>query len=649
MTKVVRSFASGLFSLVIFSYLQQSVCAYAPALMATFPTHQSTTMAEALYRSQSHRLGPNPTEHFSKPLPLPRSESLAYREPRRVHDDTVLGGVFSSRYSRHNEALQAARPRTANAVVQKPFVPGQHNLVKVYTPTSPALFYAAELHTNKPLPSPSPLSPGKAITSDDEEPHFAYWPGRTKQPATYVPNAPPTHTPSASVGYTRPKLSRWNSIKGFLGKKSSHSHSASMVTSPTKPIHSFDSLEATHSRSATQTNATMHRKAWSSEGKHRQPWRMMSGRQKSSQKVQTYVPTRGIPEEEEVVAQSFGHNQDNGSGFQGGHKFQGGTTTAPKPMLDVEIPDVKMERYSVMFGGLTRANTAPTLLVRRQSKARQANPHAPEPLRTPNLPYLDTKPCPPTPRSAARHQLSLFPSPSPRASPRSPHISQLSLNRPHALVRSHTNPSPRSTLSMQHSYQPSISSMANTISEEGPLGPHEVSDDLSLLKPPKMFGLRRKRSTESLGGSTPRSMTPRSETFSTKSDNGPILHIIDLWKRPKAVPETTLITTVLPEEDKDQQQQQKPRKRGSSESTDDSATPTAFSGETAVEESPVAQVSVARQMSLKRARSVKRDLTPGKERSPSPRLVGDRTMSPTLVEVGHRAKMKSQYIEIDGC
>jgi hypothetical protein len=48
--------------------------------------------------------------------------------------------------------------------------------------------------------------------------------------------------------------------------------------------------------------------------------------------------------------------------------------TGDKPLLDVDIPKIEMERYSVMFGNLLQPNRSSSLLVRRQGNVEKLKP-----------------------------------------------------------------------------------------------------------------------------------------------------------------------------------------------------------------------------------------------------------------------------------
>ncbi|KAI1265821.1 hypothetical protein F5Y18DRAFT_29036 [Xylariaceae sp. FL1019] len=75
---------------------------------------------------------------------------------------------------------------------------------------------------------------------------------------------------------------------------------------------------------------------------------------------------------------------------------------APGPLLNVEIPDVRMERYSVMFNGVLNSN--PSLLTRRQANVQKLKPIEDANERQ------DEQPRPSVARRATSPALALFPS-----------------------------------------------------------------------------------------------------------------------------------------------------------------------------------------------------------------------------------------------
>jgi len=129
-----------------------------------------------------------------------------------------------------------------------------------------------------------------------------------------------------------------------------------------------------------------------------------------------------------------------------GSKDTSPRTLGSGPMLDVDIPDIQMERYSVMFDSLLRPERSSSLFVRRQ-----ANPEKLKPLNELSMkkesvnsgngmlkPYR--RATSPSPVKSPTFSLSLFPPPvSARDNhPLSPRVP--SLHRPPPLQRSNTAP-----------------------------------------------------------------------------------------------------------------------------------------------------------------------------------------------------------------
>ncbi|KAJ5701094.1 hypothetical protein N7488_008642 [Penicillium malachiteum] len=117
------------------------------------------------------------------------------------------------------------------------------------------------------------------------------------------------------------------------------------------------------------------------------------------------------------------------------------------PMLDVVIPDVQMERYSVMFSNVMTKNEKPSLLARRSKTL--------DNLRVPSAQDFLSAKLPPVPKrratSPARSSFTLFPTPQPTPQQTKPLGVQNFSRGPSALIRSNTLPveSP-SKPSMEH-------------------------------------------------------------------------------------------------------------------------------------------------------------------------------------------------------
>lgn len=581
---------------------------------------RTSQMDRPLNRSKSLRLRPTPNENFSKPLP--RSDSLAFRDVHRARGDAAVGGVFAG-----NSILtqtETRRPSTAGGQLQHESLSEGDKIVRVYTPTSPAVLFAAEVRSR---PLPSPISPGKAITTDYADPHSTCWPLEENSP----PRGSGSNKPAVGGDGAKPKLTRWKSLKGFFGRKSLQTTPSAQITTPSGYQVGRASPHSAPSRSATTSRATTRSRL---NGESPQPpQRLASTPSQSKRSVQTYTPTRGSPSRTTTQRQN---SAERNTGFQGGYKYQGGMTTAAtnatmaKPMIDVEIPDIHLERYSVMFDELMQTGTEPNLLSRRRSKSKAGRPEPlqTEALRAPEPSYLDTKPCPPTPRSAAKYQLSLFPTPAAQFGTLNP----LGMHKPRPLQRSQTSPSQRSPNAYGRTYQPSISSMAT--SEEVPLRLEVAADDASRLAPPPLFAMQVTDPPTSPGNQSDITQRPSSEHSSLNPAPVPDSHVADDWYSVADGPDWHAIS------------EEKTRNRTSSQSTDDSAAFTAMSDETAVEQ-PVVQVSVARQMSLTRARSTRKNLE--NQKWVTPMLMDKRPITPTVVQLGHRAKQRSFTVEIEGC
>ncbi|KAF2654490.1 hypothetical protein K491DRAFT_705189 [Lophiostoma macrostomum CBS 122681] len=336
----------------------------------------------------------------------------------------------------------------------------------------------------------------------------------------------------------------------------------------------------------------------------------------------------------------------------------GSRTTSPQSLLDVDIPSIKMERYSVMFGNLLQPNAtnSSSLLARRQGNAEKLKPlnelsvkeEAGEPQN--RLLKPQRRATSPQPRSPAG-SLSLFPqtnsisrAPSPRAA---------SVHRPRPLQRSRTAP-PSS---------PNRQSFAKELSEDDKSGGQESENEDG-------------KSNPQLSATTPSSR----QSFTSDSEDVPIevsKAAAVPWAPRVNEPEWELVRkpsqrTALMSHPVSAPFEQGPSsaplelgetsslKAQAIDSAPRSANLAAVSTRPAIEEpqSPtIGTIGIARSISVSRATSPRsaellrpqlvRKLTE-RTLSPAPsseRLVDKKPLTPTLVELRNRKSQRVQLVD----
>lgn len=116
------------------------------------------------------------------------------------------------------------------------------------------------------------------------------------------------------------------------------------------------------------------------------------------------------------------------------------------PMLDVDIPDTQMERYSVMFGSLLRPDRPSSLFLRRQANPEKLKPLNELSMKTEDVDSVNglLKPhrraTSPSPAKSPTFSLSLFPPPAQARDNHPPSPREPLLHRPRPLQRSNTAP-----------------------------------------------------------------------------------------------------------------------------------------------------------------------------------------------------------------
>jgi hypothetical protein len=169
------------------------------------------------------------------------------------------------------------------------------------------------------------------------------------------------NTSAVTLGTTRestkPKVSRW---KSFFRKASSPLGMSQSSPREKQPFYQLD-------QPAAATRADSHHDASPvSESKSRQE------EQASSVSPTAYDPEIRASRKTSVV---YGGESETGSD---GQARQRAATAPSQPstagLLDIAIPDIQMERYSVMFSGVLGPSNRSSLLERRQPNAEKVKP-----------------------------------------------------------------------------------------------------------------------------------------------------------------------------------------------------------------------------------------------------------------------------------
>ncbi|OCK86367.1 hypothetical protein K432DRAFT_66716 [Lepidopterella palustris CBS 459.81] len=293
------------------------------------------------------------------------------------------------------------------------------------------------------------------------------------------------------------------------------------------------------------------------------------------------------------------------------------------PMLDVDIPNIEMERYSVMFGSLLRPDRSSSLFARRQ-----ANPEKLKPLTelSAKTEYVDSsngllKPhrraTSPAPSKSPTISLSLFPPPAPARDNKAPSPRAPLLHQPRPLQRSYTAPGALS---------PSRQTFAQS-SDAGRKSPHTATSEDQLSPSPSTLPMTPTPSSR-------HSFDSEETVFVVGQDANP-------WRPRLQEPEWEIISK--PAESKSQVQHAQGQAHAAVQRAQASKLDSAFHDTAQV------SVGVARTVSVSRAAGATRRpllLKPMVVNSDQPeRLVDRKPLTPTLVELKNRKSQRVQLVD----
>ncbi|KAF2190979.1 hypothetical protein K469DRAFT_360877 [Zopfia rhizophila CBS 207.26] len=327
-------------------------------------------------------------------------------------------------------------------------------------------------------------------------------------------------------------------------------------------------------------------------------------------------------------------------------------TNGEKPLLDVDIPRIEMERYSVMFGSLLQPNNhSSSLLVRRQGTSEKLKPlnelsmKKEENVSRNGILKPQRRATSPTFPKSPTVSLSLFPAPAGGRDSKAPSPRVASVHRPRPLQRSRTAPAS----------SPNRQSFPLSRSSDGAKEPPRDQ------KPPGDEDSGMKTQLLTPTPSSSRSFDSNSEEVTIVVARAP-----SPWKPRLDEPEWEIVSkpsqnpvSQTQPSQPSPQTQASPQIHPSSaplESRVDNTTKTQIieaaprSADTAPQTGPKTTVGVARQISVSRANGFTRKelLKPVLVKTAtdsSERLVDKKPLTPTLVELKNRKSQRVQLVD----
>lgn len=586
-------------------------------------------MSKVLSRSKSWRVR-SPKESGSDDISSPQLISTN-AEPRNDLRDLSTAPTTPPKDERPRRSEAGTRPRTSSGPGDRTttalpkstpiVIPSEYDYVKFPMPANTAVMYA-EVHDEANI--------GVALGSPTQAPIWTQAQYPASSIASTVAATESTSGDEVPHELLRPKVSRWRSL---FGRKSpqpsspfyqlqtptsassdSHDHAVAKATrpgaaraesSPITAVHAKKDLKKTRlakpsldqmrtkDSSGHQTPAEPRLRGFSTS-KH--------GEESPIPPMKDYPPrTANIPK---VTVNNYALSPPDPDGRS--------------PLLDIDIPNTTMDRYSVMFGSVLKADKRSSLLARRQGNVEKLQPLSEAALKVrfvthdihssilitsqsnpPDDDGILVKPRRATSPSYRSPTFSLFPPAKPQKAPRSPSP----LHRPRPLRRSHTAPA---------------------------ASPNRPSFDKTGLLTPTSTEEPTSATTQTLATpSTMRSFDEGETTPGVAHDAKPLKPRVNepSWEM-VTKPTTAEPGVAAPVEASKPSQTSSAKTKSNREKSPDGG-------------SQVAQVSVARQISVSRARNplLVRPVVSNRDE----RFVERKPLTPTLVELKNR---KSQTVQI---
>ncbi|KAL1636592.1 hypothetical protein SLS56_001177 [Neofusicoccum ribis] len=382
-------------------------------------------MAKAIARSKSMTLkrSKRSTPYMDQPLPVSNPQFLGSdAEPRDDHHN--LEKVPPKRADSGTASAsgdEMPRPRTANSAIERSralHTTGQPIVVQADeqtfdfpTPSPEAVYQSREkLHRDQTLPIGMALgSPSHNNANAWKQSH----PAPKEKPNPSTANVDTTFDAAAADPAGRPptsdgkkvKVSRWKSL---FGRRPADKPPATPAPFYQLQVSQAPAVPAAPARTGTQDDATQSRadlgdNEKSKGGKAEEKKSKGRSRSKSSAaadaraatlpldlpKMPTAFPEQGSPKVPPKDQQSPEKKKPSRFGGFGGfhHKETRPQLTRAEtsPMLNVDIPTIEMERYSVMFGSLLKGDRQSNLLMRRQGNPERLKPLNSDSLRVQSL------------------------------------------------------------------------------------------------------------------------------------------------------------------------------------------------------------------------------------------------------------------------
>jgi hypothetical protein len=198
-----------------------------------------------------------------------------------------------------------------------------------------------------------------------------------------------TFTTNADAGHdvTKPKLSRWKSLFGRKNTTPQPFYQLQQTSAPAPRVDTPNDVPSNRERSSSRTSrrAASPPRAPTSAREIREARKNAKAAKKAAAEEEKFMLDSGkhfTPRHDHMKTESSPKPppKDNWHRDIPTVTVSGGSqTTSPGefgsgPLLDVDIPNVEMERYSVMFGSLLGANRSSSLLIRRQADPGKLKP-----------------------------------------------------------------------------------------------------------------------------------------------------------------------------------------------------------------------------------------------------------------------------------
>ncbi|OCL08230.1 hypothetical protein AOQ84DRAFT_376953 [Glonium stellatum] len=434
-------------------------------------------MARMLARSKSLRLRSSQKDLRQQEEELPAPPlTVTDAEPREDDSQTLKPAAHAANAGKRIDTPDLVqRPRTSGGPGDR----GRHfhkkgapiaitsddHTFNFPLPAPKTVLYTAEIHEDSTIGMAigSPTTPARW----NRDPHATdFVTNKTGTTTKILYDNSMTDSSDTSHDAVKPKISRWRSL---FGRKTSnnaqhtpfyllqqfpstqtHVDSRSDVSSQ-RPRAASRSASRAASRAASSPTAISEKQE--SRKKTKATKKAAADQAKAKNEAENFTATLKSPitREEESPEPPPKDNWDAPAKIpkvtiSSGSENNSPRTLGPGLMLDVDIPDIQMERYSVMFGSLLRPDRSSSLFIRRQ-----ANPEKLKPLNELSVKteYVDSangllKPqrraTSPSPSKSPTFSLSLFPPPAQTRDNHPPSPRVTSLHRPRPLQRSNTAP-----------------------------------------------------------------------------------------------------------------------------------------------------------------------------------------------------------------